>query len=55
MYKAEFEGEKFLISKSPYVTLYHKPLVKSVSAYDQFGFIANLEMLCSRALKRCFI
>ena len=28
-----------------YVTLYHKPLVKS--APDQFGFIANVETLCS--------
>ena len=27
-----------------YVTLYHKPLIKS--APDQFGFIANLETLC---------
>ena len=28
-----------------YVTLYHKPLVKLAS--DQFGFIVNLETLCS--------
>ncbi len=28
-----------------YVALYRKPIVKSAS--DQFGFIANLETVCS--------
>ena len=34
-----------LIISTSILTLYHKPLVKSAS--DQFGFIANLETLCS--------